>query len=224
MKKQTKIIIADDHEVWRKGMVEVLHSINGLQVVAECGDGLELLKLCSKWHPDLVITDLKMPLMDGSNAIKEMINNEPSPVIIAMSMVEEEMEIYDVLASGAKGYLVKNAKRYEIKSAVEAVMNSDSYYCRFQNMRLATLLKENRYPNLPVHHKQFTEREKEVLEGMSRQLTSEEIAEKLFISPMTVNGHRNNLLKKTGSRNVIGVILYAIKNRLIKWPDNDSSG
>lgn len=217
MKKEIKIVIADDHEIWRKGMIQVLHTIAGLKVLGEAEDGVELLQQCKRWMPDLVFTDIKMPGMDGMQAIQEILQSNIPPAIIAMSMIEDEMAVYDVLASGAKGYLVKNAKRYEIQQAIEAVMETDRYYCVFENQYLATLIKHYTYPQLPADSKQFTLRELEVMEGIVEQLTSEEIGQRLFISPQTVNGHRNNLLKKTGAKNAIGIILYGIKNRLIKW-------
>lgn len=215
--KEIKIVIADDHEVWRKGMIQVLHSIPGITVVAEAEDGVELLQQCKTWLPDLVITDIKMPGLDGTHAIKSILQTGMPPFIIAMSMIEEEMEIYDILVSGAKGYLVKNAKRYEIKECIEAVISTSRYYCYFENSYLAKLLKDCTYPHLPADSRQFTQREIEVMGGLVNQLTSEEIGEQLFISTQTVNGHRNNLIRKTKSKNIVGVILYGIRNRLIKW-------
>ncbi|RZK68592.1 MAG: response regulator transcription factor, partial [Pedobacter sp.] len=125
--------------------------------------------------------------------------------------------IYDVLVAGAKGYFVKDAKLPHMQEAIEWVIWKDSYFYQFKDSRLSKLLVKSTFPALPVRHNKFTSREVEVLEGIKAQQTTDEISENLFISPKTVVFHRNKLFKKTNSKNAVGLILFALKNKLIRW-------
>jgi DNA-binding NarL/FixJ family response regulator len=216
MNKEITIVIADDHLICRQGLKQVLETVKEFKVIGEAGNGRALVEMCALLKPAVVITDRLMPGMDGLMAIRQIIKMPYVPALLVMSVMEEEMDAYEALAAGAQGYLQKAAQRNEIKEAIETVLYSNRYYCSIKSEWLLSLIKQYPYPLMPVEQTAFTDREMEVMQLLQEQMTSGEIGEELFISSKTVNGHRNQLLKKTGSKNVIGIVLYAIKNRLIK--------
>lgn len=216
MKQMINIVIADDHLVWRKGIIPLLEDMKGFRVIGEAADGAALLDLCIRLQPQIVITDIKMPGMDGYTAIQQVRQLPMAPAIIAMSALEEEADIYDSMVKGAKGYLGKHALKHEIQETIERVLFSDHYVYPFRNKHFCKVIATHTFPNLPVRNNMFTTRELQVMEKIAEQKTSKEIAEDLFISPKTVIFHRDKLMKKTGSTSAMGILLFGIRNRLIK--------
>ncbi|MDE3184451.1 MAG: response regulator transcription factor [Bacteroidota bacterium] len=214
MIKKIKVLIADDHDVYRDGLKMLLQSDGTIDVVEEARNGLELLEMAPQYSPDVIITDLMMPGKSGVEAIKELFESGYKR-IIAISTFESEQLIVDALHAGVSGYIIKNAKRGEIIQAVKEVYSFNKYYCKSTSLRLAGMIDELKV-NRATKEKLdlFSEKEKEIIRLICEEKTSEEIASILFMSKRTVDGFRSRILIKMNVRTVAGVALYAIRNHI----------
>ncbi|MBL7710757.1 MAG: response regulator transcription factor [Chitinophagaceae bacterium] len=216
MYARIKIAIADDHEIFREGFKLLLRDQNEVQLVGEAEHGRELLKVLEEAKPDVVIVDIKMPVLDGVDACKAIRKKFPDVQVIALSMFNEDSLIVDMLEAGAKGYLLKNTNKQELLTAVRAVYEGNTYYCSATSEKLTRMIadsKFNPYRNQPIVR--FTPRELDIIKLMCQQYTSKEIASKLTLSIRTVESHREKLQEKTGAKNAIGIVIYAIKHDLV---------
>jgi DNA-binding NarL/FixJ family response regulator len=208
-----KVIIADDHEIFRDGLKLMLQKQPDIQLLAEAEDGKELIEKTEQLNPDVVITDVKMPRMDGASATRYLTEHHPHIGIIALTMFDEEEQIIEMLESGAKGYLLKNADKNEIKEAIQSVYDQTPYYCKHTSHRLAQLVAKSKFnPYRQKPKLEFTEREKEIITHICEGITNKEIAEKIFLSVRTVEGLRMKIMEKMNVKNTAGIIIYAIKN------------
>jgi DNA-binding NarL/FixJ family response regulator len=210
-----KVIIADDHEIFRDGLRLMLQKQPHIHLVAEAEDGKELIAYTREYLPDVVLTDVKMPRLDGTAATKHIAEHYPHIGIIALTMFDEEDLIIDMLEAGAKGYLLKNADKDEIVTAIQSVYNQQPYYCKLTSHRLAQLVAKSKFN--PYRQKQkpvFTDREKEIIGHICDGLTNKEIATHVFLSVRTVEGLRMKILEKMEVKNTAGIIIYAIKHDL----------
>lgn len=210
-----KVIIADDHEIFRDGLRVMLQKQPDITLVAEAADGRELIEQVKKQLPDIVISDVKMPRMDGAAATRHLVEHYPHIGIIALTMFDEEDLIIDMLEAGAKGYLLKNADKQEIVEAVKSVYNQEPYYCRHTSNKLAQMVAKSKFnPYKQKSRPEFNERELEIITDICNGLTSKQIAEKIFLSVRTVEGLRLKIMEKMGVKNTAGIIIYAIKHHL----------
>jgi DNA-binding NarL/FixJ family response regulator len=210
-----KVIIADDHEIFRDGLRLMLQKQSEIDLLGEAEDGKELIELIKHLQPDVVITDIKMPRMDGVTAAKHIAEHYPTIGIIALSMFDEEDLIIDMLEAGATGYLLKNADKQEMVDAIKSVYNNDSYYCQHTSHKLAQLVAKSKFNPYKEHIKPvFAEREREIIACICEGLTNKEIASKIFLSVRTIEGLRMKILEKMNVKNAAGIIIYAIKNDL----------
>lgn len=211
------IAIADDQKLFRKGMVALLNSFEEVTVVFEAGNGKELLELCrlAAIKPAIVLLDLAMPEMNGLDALKLLKQDYPEVRVIILSSHEAENFILATIQAGANGYLAKNAEPEEVELAIREVHQHDFYFTTSMLEIMRKGLMKKAQPIALEHENLLTGREKEVLKLICKQLSSNEIAEQLFLSNRTVEGHRNNLLLKTGSRNTAGLVLYALKHKML---------
>lgn len=208
-----KVIIADDHEIFRDGLKLMLQKQPDIQLLAEAEDGKELIEKTEQLKPDVVITDVKMPRMDGASATRYLTEHCPDIGIIALTMFDEEEQIIEMLESGAKGYLLKNADKNEIKEAIQSVYEQTPYYCKHTSHRLAQLVAKSKFnPYRQKPKLEFTDREKEIISYICDGITNKEIAEKIFLSVRTVEGLRMKIMEKMNVKNTAGIIIYAIKN------------
>lgn len=211
-----KIIIADDHEMYRDGFRLMLTKQKDIQLVAEAENGRELFELVALHKPDVVVTDIKMPLMDGIEATQKITEIFPDTGVICLSMFDEDDLIIDMLEAGAKGYLLKNSGKEQIAEAIKTVYNGDVYYCKTTSRKLTGLIAKSKFnPYTKKSKVVFSEREKEIIELICKEKSNKEIAEKLFLSVRTVEGHRLNILEKMGAKNSVGVVIYAMKEKLV---------
>lgn len=211
------IIIADDHEMFRDGFKLMLTKQDNIHLVAEAENGKELLELTEKFKPDVIITDIKMPLMDGIEAARIITEQFPAIGIIGLSMYDEDDLIIDMLEAGAKGYLIKNANKEQIAEAIKTVYNGAPYYCKTTSRKLTEMIAKSRFnPYKKMAKIEFSEREKEIIGFICREMSNKEIADKLFLSIRTVEGHRVNILDKMNVKNSVGVVVYALKNGIVK--------
>jgi DNA-binding NarL/FixJ family response regulator len=211
------IAIADDQKLFRKGMVALINSFDGMSIIFEAGNGRELLDSCanSSIKPDIILLDLSMPEMNGLDALRILKQEHPNISIIILSSHEAENFILATIQAGANGYLAKNAEPEEVEQAIREVHKNDFYFTMPMLEIMRKGLTKKIQPTSFDSENHLTMREKEILKLICKQFNSSEIAEQLFLSSRTVEGHRNNLLLKTGSRNTAGLVLYALKYKLL---------
>jgi DNA-binding NarL/FixJ family response regulator len=212
-----KIAMADDHEIFREGFKLLLKNQNEVELVGEAENGRELLFLIEKSNPEVVIVDIKMPVMDGIESCKEIRKKFPDIKVIALSMFNDDNLIVDMLEAGARGYLLKNTNKMELIEAIKTVYEGRNYYSSETSAKLMSMIgqsKYNPYRNQPPA--KFTKREKDVIRLICEQYTTKEIAEKLGLSIRTVESHRENIQEKSNAKNAIGVVIYAIKHDIFQ--------
>ncbi|MCZ4244343.1 response regulator transcription factor [Pedobacter punctiformis] len=220
--QKIRIIIADDHVVFREGLAMVLSSKSNIDLVGAAGNGEQLVKLANNLKPDVVITDIKMPVMDGIEAVKRMVKNQSDLGIIALSMFDEEDLIVEMLEAGAKGYLLKNADKNDIYDAITAVSLGNNFYCKTTSAKLAMVIARSRIKkeNKPVDSN-FSEREIEIIKLICQEFTNKKIADQLYLSVRTVEGYRAKLLEKMHVKNSIGLAIHAFQLGIISGIDEN---
>lgn len=217
------VVIADDQDIYLEGLAGLLNREPGIKLVGEAADGKELVQLVRELKPDVVLTDLKMPEMDGVQAIKEIKASGAAAQCIVLSVFDSDQLIIEALEAGAMGYIVKNAAKGEIVEAVHTVYRQRPYYCGTTTMALARKISgssHNPYPKT-VPAPVFDEREINVMNGLCRELTSEEIAGKLFLSKKVVDVTRSRILQKLDVKTTIGIVLYAMKHGIYREGEKD---
>jgi DNA-binding NarL/FixJ family response regulator len=218
MKTTINIAVVEDQALFRECFVANIRKFNHLNIIAEAGNGRQLLDMiaAAPVKPDIVLTDLSMPEMNGLEVTKRLRTAYPDMKIIVLSVLGDEKYVSSMVQQGVNGYLAKNAEMDEVCRAIESVYEkgfffNDTMMKGLQSDTGVKKLKANRF-NLTDH---LTRRELEVLDLICREHTTHEIAEKLFLSVRTVEGHRNNLLEKTGARNTAGLVIFALRNELV---------
>lgn len=212
-----KIAIVDDQLLFRRGMAELLKSYDELEIVGEAANGQEFIDSLkgSGPEPDVVLLDLNMPVLDGMETTKILRTEHPDIRIIVLSVHKEESYMAHLVELGAHGYLLKDAEPEEVLKAIHNV-RENGFYMNEGLLRAIQNTLRNREKGLEsIHPNTFTSREMEVLGLICREYTTAEIAAKLFISVKTVNGHRDNLLRKAQVRNMAGLVVYALKFNLV---------
>jgi DNA-binding NarL/FixJ family response regulator len=211
-----KIIIVDDHFIFRSGLKELLSEIPGVEVVGEAENGDEFLKLIESIYPDLVFMDIKMPGISGIETTRKALEIYPDLKILALSMFGESDYVEEMLQAGAIGYLLKNIGKTELLKAIENISEGKGYF----SDEILVMVTRKVFNAKQVNKDQsilesFTKRELEVLQLVSQGMSNADIAKKLEISPRTVGGHRNNMLTKSGLKNTAALISFAIKHKVI---------
>jgi DNA-binding NarL/FixJ family response regulator len=211
--EKIRIIIADDHQLFRNGLKILLNSFPEFEVVGEASNGGEFVNLMNTIDADIALMDINMPEMDGIDATRKGLRENPSINIIALSMYGEEEYYYKMVDAGAKGYLLKDSDITEVREAILTVSRGGSY---FSQELLHHVIQKIKHREQETRSANLSRREKEILQKICEGLSNQEIAESLFISKRTVDNHRANLLGKTNSKNTASLILFAIKNKLIE--------
>lgn len=208
-----RVVIADDHEIFREGFKAMASKQEVIKVVGEAANGLQLIETVTELTPDVVITDIKMPQMDGIKATRILHEKFPLTQTIALSMFDDENLIIDMLEAGAKGYLLKNAHKNDIVDAIQTVNGNQTYFCSHTSKKLAKLIAGSHFnPYKHISRPEFSEKELEVMKLICEQFSNREMAARINLSSRTVEGYREKLLEKTHSRNTVGIVIYAIKN------------
>ncbi|NJP99118.1 response regulator [Streptomyces zingiberis] len=212
----TRILLADDHALVRRGVRLILDCEPDLTVVAEAGDGAEAVALARAERPDLAILDVAMPRLTGLQAARELSRSLPGLRILVLTMYDNEQYFFEALAAGASGYVLKSVADRDLVEACRAAMRGEPFlYPGAVNALIRNYLERNRQgENLPA--RAITDREEEVLKLVAEGHTSREIADMLVISVKTVERHRANLLQKLGLRDRLELTRYAIRAGLIE--------
>jgi DNA-binding NarL/FixJ family response regulator len=213
-----RVMIVEDHALFREGLKKVLEDTPGVELVGEAENGVIFLELLKRVTPDLVFMDLKMPVMDGMKATEEALRIYPGLRIIILTMFGEEDYLYAMIHKGISGYILKTARVFEIERAIELVAGGEQYFSSEINGMLAKKLRQFTSQEITV----FSSRETEILRLLCKGLSTPEISKMIHLSKRTVEGYRAKLLEKTRQPNVINLILYALKNKLVSVSEVES--
>ena len=214
--KEFKMILVDDHKLFRYGIKLLIENENLGRVIGEADDGQKFLELLETEKPDLVIMDIDMPVMNGIRATEEALKTYPDLNILVLSMHGDQNHFNELIAVGAKGFVLKSAGKQELEDAINNVKRGANH---FSSELLYKIILEINKPQRSGRHSanelQFSEREQEVLKHLCNGLSTNEIAEKMFLSTRTIESYRSKLLQRTGIKTSTALIIYAIKNKLV---------
>ena len=211
MADKKKVVLVEDHAIFREGLKKVIQQMEELDLVGEAPNGAVFLDMLKTIHPDLVIMDIQMPVMDGLEATEKGLQQFPDLKILVLSMFGEEEYVYAMVDKGVKGFILKTADVKDLERAIRKVSEGQQYYCE---EIMGILVRKFR--SYDAEEKLvFSDKEMEVLRLLCKGLPNNEIADKLFLSHRTVEGYRNKLLQKTGSTNVLNLVIYALKQKLV---------
>ncbi len=213
MNQKTRIFIVDDHEIFRNGLKLVFSKNKEIEVVGEASSGEEFLQLMDNINFDVVLMDIKMGGINGIETTEMAIKKNSNLKVLVLSTFGEEEFLHQIINVGAKGFLLKNVDKETLFSAIKLVYENQNY---FSPELLPFFTNKYINPNQATDESVvLTKREIEILELIGEGFSNSEIAEKLFISVRTVDTHKNNLISKTGSKNIVSLLIYAIKNKII---------
>lgn len=210
------ILLVDDHALFRDGMSFVLSKICGFNVIGQAANGVEFLECLNSFNPDIVLMDISMPEMDGIEATLQGLKRNPNLKIITLSSYGQEVYYYKMIKVGVLGFVQKNANKEELEEAIREVHAGNNYFPPNILRNLVFKVGNDGEDGLANGEIRITNREKEVLSLICHGFSNNDIAEKLFISPKTVDNHRTNLLSKTNTKNAANLVMYAIKNHIIE--------
>jgi DNA-binding NarL/FixJ family response regulator len=217
-----QLLLVDDHRLILNGIRAMLSDVEDIQVIGEATNAQEAIAFVESHEElDVILMDIKMPGKNGIEATREILAFRPGVKVIALTMFEDDEFITNMLHVGATGYVLKHTSKSELVNAIRKVSNGEPYYShdvakivitRFLSQRTSESVHNQ--PELPVQNTipDLTDREVQILKLVSAQLTNQEIADKLYISPRTVHSHRRNLMQKLGVKNTAGLVMYATKH------------
>lgn len=204
-----QVVLADDHDLVRSGIRALLSTVEGVQVIAEARNGNELLQLLESVKPDVVMTDISMPGMDGITAISEIHHRFPDVKVIVLSMYDTVDFVKRAVANGACGYLMKDAPPFELEQALRSVMATGSYFSAAVAQRLLQ-------PSEPTVDDELTTRQVEILTLIAQGKSAKEIAFELGLSPKTVDVHRARIMERLRLNDIASLTRYAVRKGLVK--------
>jgi len=211
-----KLAIADDHKIFRNGLKATLEDCADFDLVLEASNGKQLTAMLTDITPDVILMDIKMPEMDGIQTTTYIKQKYKQIKVLALSMFNEDKYIVDMMKAGASGYLLKNAEPEEIIEAISTVYYKDYYFNEHLSITLIKQLAGNNPAGDAAHSlADFNEREIEVLRLVCQEYSNQEIADKICLSIRTVEGYRARLFEKTRSKNLVGLVIFAIKTGII---------
>ena len=207
-----RILIVDDHQMLIDGIKSLLRKEKHIQVVAEALNGEAALEILKEKEIDLVITDINMPGMSGTELTKQIKEKYPDIKVMVLTMYNERGIVSEILMNEAEGYILKNTGKQELLDAIAKIIDNGTYYSNeVMNIMMENVKKEKK---IAENTKSLTPREIEIIKLITKEYSSAEIAEALFISPRTVDTHRKNILQKTNSKTLVGLIRFAFENNL----------
>src|SRR5450432_1286974 len=213
-----KVIIADDHALFRAGFKTAVSVKKDVDLIAEADNGMQLLNLLKHIEPDVILLDIQMPIMDGITTLPEIRKLYPQSKVIILSMHNDHSMISKLMEIGANSYLTKNSDPETIYQAIKTCYEQEFFFNELTNKALLTGLRTKR-PEIGNHQDvNLTDKELTVLKLMCEEKTTKEIADIVDISPRTVEAIRDKLKTKTGAKSMAGLVMYAVKNGIIEHP------
>lgn len=213
-----KVLLADDHQMFLDGLSSLLSQLKDVEVVAVVNNGKEALEKIPAVSPDLAILDLNMPVMNGIETAKKIVERFPQIKVLGLTMENDLQSVNQMLQAGAVGYILKNTGKSELELAIRQVMKDEPYLSQSISNQLAQNLLQNFQQKKDNQNalSSLTEREIEILKLIALENSNTEIADRLFISPKTVETHRKNLMRKIEVKNSLGVYKFAVKHKLLE--------
>jgi len=216
MKDTIKVILADDHRIFRKGLKSLLSEKKNIEVLAEADNGDEALEAVKKYKPEIVVMDIAMPKMDGIEATRQIREQFPDTEVVILSMHAKKAYIDQVLKAGAKGYVLKDSDEENLLSAIDTVHNGGYYLdSPVADQVLSDYFRDKSKRELKKQSDPLSERERQVLRLLAEGHSNQEVADTLYISRKTVENHRANIVRKTGIQGQVGLAKYAARIGLI---------
>jgi two-component system invasion response regulator UvrY len=213
--KKIEVAIADDHSLMRNALAKLINTFEGYSVIMEADNGKDLrAKIMKHVIPDIVLLDVNMPEMDGFETTQWLYKNYPQIKVLALSMLSDERTIIKMFRLGAKGYLLKNTDPVELRKAFEAVMDKNVYLSEYVSAKLVSGLHND--ADTITKEIVLNEREREFLRWTCSELSYKEIAEKMILSPRTIDDYRQSLFNKLKVHSRVGLVLYSIKNGIVE--------
>ena len=213
---KARILLADDHDIVRKGLRYLLEGDPDFQVVGEATDGRQAVTLAGELHPDIVIMDIGMPLLNGIDATAQIVSRDAHAGVIILSMHSDEDYVLRALNAGVKGYLLKDTVEVDLLRAIAAVRKGRSFFSpAITNILLEDYMRQLKSKGLQDSYDLLTPREKEILQLLAEGKSNKEVASLLDISPLTVETHRGNLMQKLSLHSTAEIVLYAVRKKLI---------
>lgn len=211
-----KIIIVDDHTIFRDGLKSLLSQINGFEVISEAENGVDFINQLESLNPDLVLMDISMPQMDGIEATEKALKKNHNLKIIALSSYSDHVYYYKMIKAGVLGFVQKNVGKEELEEAIRLVTEGENYFPQDVLRNMIFNIGNKGSNSILSNEIILSKREQEVLYLICQGFTNNEIANKLSISPKTVDNHRTNLLSKTDTKNTAHLVMFSIKNHLVE--------
>lgn len=216
-KSKVKVALADDHVLLRRGLANLVDSFDEYSVVLQADNGLDLQSMINKDNvPDLVLLDINMPKMDGFVTAQWLKQTYPLVKILALSMYDNENSVIRMFKAGVKGYILKDCEPHELKAALDAVIQKGYFYSELVTGKLIHSIN-NLDENADIRNlAQLNDKELQFLKLACTEMTYKEIADKMFLSPRTIDGYRDALFEKLNLKTRVGLVMYAIKNGIVQ--------
>src|SRR5256714_10952006 len=220
-----RIFVADDHEIVRRGLCALLTSHSGWEICGEAGDGRKAVEKVARLKPDIVILDIGMPSLNGLDAARQILHNEPRQKIAILSVMDSEQVIHEALKAGAGAYISKADGARDLIGAIEALQQNETYFnSRIGQIVLNGFLNPGKIPpRRSSGLADLTAREREIAQLVAEGKSTKEVAVTLGVSVKTAETHRSNLMRKLGLHCVSELVLYAVRNNIVQVPDEQAS-
>lgn len=213
---KTRILVADDHGIVRKGLRFLLERQEDMEVIGEAADGREAVHLAEQLHPSVVVMDIAMPQLNGIDAAAQILRSSPDTRVIILSMYADEEFLVRALTTGVKGYLLKDSAENDLVRAVRAAASGRCFFSPAIAKALAEdYVRQLQHKGLQDSYELLTQREKEILQLLAEGRSNKEVATVLNVSPYTVETHRTHLMQKLNLHNTAEIVLYAVRKKII---------
>ena len=213
--KKIKLMIADDHCLFRQGLISLIEDFKDMEVIGDAENGKILIEKIKKQKPDIVLMDLNMPIIDGMEATRYIKEKYPDIKIIILTMHDDEKFILHLIETGVNAYLLKNAEFAEVETTIKKVMKDGYFFNEHVNKIIHQGYTNRRIKPTFNTEPDFTPQELNILKLICVELTIQEISDKIHLSPRTVEGYRQKILKKTNAKNTAGIVKFAMREGLI---------
>ncbi len=207
-----KVIVVEDHQILLESISLLISTIPNIELVGKASNGLKAMQILEKEEVDIIISDVMMPVMNGIELTWKVKQQFPHIKVLMLTVSEDSQTIKNALQAGADGFIFKSAEREELEEAISSLMNNKKYYSDKAILSLAEAQNEVFISDKEALKTMLTERELQILKLISQEMSGIQIAEKLFISPTTVESHRKNLFQKIGVNTSVGLVKYAMKH------------